>query len=284
MVQDRQTNIVYLAEGLMFYHPLVTELIGKFYTEDVEFHWLPRTKKQENIWVRDYMPIQLEKDLFLQYRYDPDYLKGYPAYMPDYRTICKDLGLQCILTDIILDGGNVIKCADKVIMTDKIFKENPGYQKKDLVDTLEGLFRAELVIIPWDRYEMFGHADGMVRYIDGNRVLLNNYVNFDPGLRKRLFDALSPHFDVVELNYKAVRPSKMSWVFLNYLQVGDCLFVPWLPIWENKAAEAQLQEVFDGYRIHMVGGIEEVAYEGGALNCVSWNILGDKQKKSQEEA
>ena len=284
MVQDSQTNIVYLAEGLMFYHPLVTELIGKFYTEDVEFHWLPRTKKQENIWVRDYMPIQLEKDLFLQYRYDPDYLKGYPAYMPDYRAICKDLGLQCITTDIILDGGNVIKCADKVIMTDKIFKENPRYQKDQLIDTIENLFRAELVIIPWDRYEMFGHADGMVRYIDGNRVLLNNYVNFDPGLRKRLFDALSPHFDVVELNYKAVRPSKMSWVFLNYLQVGDCLFVPWLPILENKAAEAPLQEVFDGYRIHMVGGIEEVAYEGGALNCVSWNILGDKQKKSQEEA
>ena len=284
MVQDSQTNIVYLAEGLMFYHPLVTELIGKFYTEDVEFHWLPRTKKQENIWVRDYMPIQLEKDLFLQYRYDPDYLKGYPAYMPDYCAICKDLGLQCITTDIVLDGGNVIKCADKVIMTDKIFKENPRYQKDQLIDTIENLFRAELVIIPWDRYEMFGHADGMVRYIDGNRVLLNNYVNFDPGLRKRLFDALSPHFDVVELNYKAVRPSKMSWVFLNYLQVGDCLFVPWLPIWENKVAEAQLQEVFDGYRIHMVGGIDEVAYEGGALNCVSWNILGDKQKKSQEEA
>ncbi len=284
MVQDNQTNIVYLAEGLMFYHPLVTELIGKFYTEDVEFHWLPRTKKQENIWVRDYMPIQLEKDLFLQYRYDPDYLKGYPAYMPDYRAICKDLGLQCITTDIVLDGGNVIKCADKVIMTDKIFKENPQYQKDQLIDTIENLFRAELVIIPWDKYEMFGHADGMVRHIGGNRVLLNNYVNFDPGLRKRLFDALSPHFEVVELNYRAVRPSKMSWVFLNYLQVGDCLFVPWLPIWENKAAEAQLQEVFDGYRIHMVGGIEEVAYEGGALNCVSWNILGDKQKKSQEEA
>ena len=159
MILDSQTNIVYLAEGLMFYNPLVSQLISEFISVDVEFHWLPRTKKMENIWVRDYMPIQLEKDLFLQYRYDPDYLKGYPQYMPDYHGICGDLGLKCISTDIVLDGGNVIKCGDKVIMTDKIFKENPGYQRQDLVDALENLFFAELVIIPWDKYEMYGHAD-----------------------------------------------------------------------------------------------------------------------------
>ena len=139
--------------------------------------------------------------------------------MPDYHGICGDLGMKCISTDIVLDGGNVIKCGDKVIMTDKIFKENPGYQRQDLVDALENLFFAELVIIPWDKYEMYGHADGMVRYIDGNRVLLNNYINFDPCLRKRLLEVLSAHFEVEELNYKAVRPSKLSWVFLNYLQI-----------------------------------------------------------------
>ena len=284
MIQDSQTNIVYLAEGLMFYHPLVSELISGFYTEDVEFHWLPRTRKMENIWVRDYMPIQLEKDLFLQYRYDPDYLKGYPSYIPDYGGICKDLGLKCITTDIVMDGGNVIKCGSKVIMTDKIFKENPGYHKKELIDALEDLFFAELVIIPWDKYEMFGHADGMVRYIDGNRVLLNNFINFDPSLRKRLLDVLSSHFEVEELNYKAIRPSKLSWVFLNYLQIKDCIFVPSLPIWENQQAQSQLDDVFRGYKIRMVGGVEDVAYEGGALNCVSWNILGDLQEKPKEEA
>ena len=74
MILDSQTNKVYLAEGLMFYHPLVSQLISEFISVDVEFHWLPRTKKMENIWVRNYMPIQLEKDLFLQYRYDPDYI------------------------------------------------------------------------------------------------------------------------------------------------------------------------------------------------------------------
>ncbi len=53
-------------------------------------------------------------------------------------------------------------------------------EKRALVDELENLFFAELVIIPWDRYEMYGHADGMVRWIDGDRVLINNYGYFDP--------------------------------------------------------------------------------------------------------
>ena len=218
MILDNQTNIVYLAQGLCEYHPLAEELIQALNSEGINFAWLPRTDSCEHIWARDYMPIQLEKDLFLQYRYDPDYLKGYPRYIPDYKAICADLGLNCITTDIVLDGGNVIKCGTKVIMTDKIFKENPQYGRTELVDTLEGLFFAELVIVPWDRYEMYGHADGMVRYIDGNRVLLNNYINFDPYLRKRLKDVLSSHFDVLELDYEVARPSKMSWVFLNYLQ------------------------------------------------------------------
>lgn len=48
----------------------------------------------------------------------------------------------------------------------------------------------------------------------------------------------------------------------------------WLPRtkkMENIDAESQLRDVFRSYKIHMVGGVEDVAYEGGALNCVSWN-------------
>ena len=97
-------------------------------------------------------------------------------------------------------------------------------------------------------------------------------------------DVLSDHFEVEELNYYALRPSKMSWVFLNYQQIKDHLFVPWLPIWENHNAESQLNDIFSNYKIWMVGGIEEIAYEGGALNCVSWNILADESEHRQEEA
>lgn len=284
MVLDSQTNKVYLAQGLRGYSEFVIGMIKALNAEGIDFAWLPRTERMEHIWARDYMPIQLEKNLFLQYDYRPDYLQGYPRFIPDYKKICRDLGLNCISTDIVLDGGNVIKCGNKVIMTDKIFKENPRYGMSELLDALENLFFAEVVVIPWDRYEMYGHADGMVRFIGGNRVLLNNYVNFAPGLHKRLLDALSDHFEVTTLNYHAGRQSSFAWAFLNFLQVKDCIFVPWIPIIEHHEAQSQIQQSFPDYKIIFVDGAEEIIREGGALNCVTWNILADEPERPQEEA
>jgi agmatine/peptidylarginine deiminase len=169
-------------------------------------------------------------------------------------------------------------------MTDKIFKENPGYGREELVDALENLFFAELVIIPWDRYEMFGHADGMVRYIDGDRVLMNNYGNIDPYFRKRLLKALTQHFEVEELHYTAPRPSKQSWAFLNYLQVKDCIFVPNLPIPESRQAQEQLMRIFPNKKVIMIDGCKDLVLEGGALHCVSWNVMGETESLTLEDS
>ena len=284
MIQDYQTNKVYLAKGLSYYMPLSMLIVENLKCHGIDFAWLPRTENDNYIWARDYMPIQLERDLFLQYQYNPDYLKRYRGWIPPYKAICKDLGLNCITTDIVMDGGNVIQCGNKVIMTDKIFKENPQYSREALVDELENLFFAELVIIPWDRYEMYGHADGMVRWIDGDRVLINNYGDFDPSFRKKLVDALSPHFQVEELAYRCTRPSKFSWAFLNYLQVKDCIFVPWMPISEAHEAMSRMNELFPDKKVRHIGPFEDIVHMGGALHCVSWNILADPAPKPQEEA
>lgn len=115
---------------------------------------------------------------------------------------------------------------DKVILSEKIFKENPNYPRTALIDMLSDLLEAELVLIPWDRYEEYGHSDGMVRYIGEGRVLLNNYFDFDKYLRKRLINALTPHFDVSELHYGTF--TKNSWAYINFLHVGKHVFVPML--------------------------------------------------------
>ena len=158
------------------------------------------------------------------------------------------------------------------------------YSREALVNALENLFFAELVIIPWDRYEIFGHADGMVRYIGGERVLLNNYIDTDPYLRKRLLDALAPHFQVEELHYKGPRISKFSWAFLNYLQVKDCIFVPWLPISESRDVQSLFIDLFPDKQIEYIGPCEDIIHAGGALHCVTWNIQADPAPITLEEA
>ena len=279
MIQDYETNLVYLANGLKHYRPLFTNLVSALEGDGIAFRFLPRTESDKHVWVRDYMPIQIEKDKFLRYWYEPDYLWGFESYIPQYRAIDKDLNLDCKSTDIILDGGNVIKCGDKVIMTDKVLKENRYRHKKNLISKLENLLEAEIVLIPWDREEEFGHADGMVRHIEGKRVLMNNYAKFDPLFREKLIDALLPHFKVEEFFYYTPRHSQYSWAYINFLQIGSTIFVPGLGIDEDLLAVKKIQAIYPNCKVIKIDGCQDLVRDGGALNCVSWNIKSDLTEK-----
>ena len=284
MIQDYQTNVVYMAHGLSHYVPVCRNLLDALHREKIRAEFLPYTSSYKLVWVRDYMPIQLEKTLVYYYQYWPDYLWGYDGYIPDVLGIIDYYHLGRIPVDIIMDGGNFVKCGNKAIMTDKIFYENKEIEKKKLIETLEDYMQVQVVIIPWDRYEIFGHSDGMVRWIDGDRVLLNNYVQTDPALRKKLLEALSPHFVVEELEYNTPRLSKLSWAYLNFLRVKNTIFVPGLHAKEDPLAYEQIQHYYPDCKVIQIQGCEELARDGGALHCVTWNILADVYDWVKEEA
>ena len=252
MICDYQTNKVYLAEGIKGYPKVAENLLYALYKEGIETEYLPHSKSKKHVWVRDYMPIQLEEGRFLKYVYRPDYLKNNKDYIPNYAGMIRKLGLNCKPTSLVIDGGNVVKWDDAVIMTDKVLKENPGYDEYGLRFRLEELFETDVVFIPWDRYEMFGHADGMVRFIDRRTVLLNNYSDFDRSLRERIIRALDGHFEVKELQYDTPRCSNYSWAYLNFLQVAGRIFVPGLGIAEDRLAVQQIQRFYPEHKVMLV--------------------------------
>jgi agmatine/peptidylarginine deiminase len=138
---------------------------------------------------------------------------------------------------------------------------------------LDRAFRAETVIIPWDRHEPYGHADGMVRYIGNDKVLITNYYDFDKGLRKKLLDALQPHFEVVELYYDTPRPHKWNWAYINFLLTDGKVFLPRLNAPEDEQACAQIGSALGVPREHIeLVDITGVLRNGGGLNCISWNV------------
>lgn len=277
MICDYQTNKVYLAEGIKGYPKVAENLLYALYKEGIETEYLPHSKSKKHVWARDYMPIQLEEGRFLKYVYRPDYLKNDKDYIPNYAGMIRKLGLNCKPTSLVIDGGNVVKWDDAVIMTDKVLKENPGYDEYGLRFRLEELFETDVVFIPWDRYEMFGHADGMVRFIDRRTVLLNNYSDFDRSLRERILRALDGHFEVKELQYDTPRCSNYSWAYLNFLQVAGRIFVPGLGIAEDQLAVQQIQRFYPEHKVMLVPDCLELVRDGGALNCVTWTICEDVQ-------
>ena len=183
MISDKQTNVVYLAEGLQHYMPAYERLLNALNARRVHMKNIPLTKSKKHIWARDYMPIQLEEDLFLKYVYNPDYLKSAPEYIPPYLSMIRNLKLKTKLTMFVIDGGNVVKFHDCVLITDKVLVENCVQNELTFRRAMEDLFECDVIFIPWDRYEMFGHADGMVRAIGHRHVLLNNYIDYDKNLR-----------------------------------------------------------------------------------------------------
>ena len=273
MICDYQTNKVYLAEGIKGYPRVAENLLYALYKEGIETEYLPHSKSKKHVWARDYMPIQLEENLFLKYVYNPDYLKSAPDYIPPYISMIKSLKLQTKLTMFVIDGGNVVKFKDCVLMTDKVLVENCVRNELAFQRALEDLFEADVVFIPWDRYEMFGHADGMVRAIGYKHVLLNNYLDYDKNLRMEILERLTKEgFEVEELHYDMPRPSRYSWAYLNFLQVKNRIFVPGLGLEEDEKALEQIKAFFPRYRVIMVPGCLELVRDGGALNCVTWNI------------
>lgn len=279
MITNFETNKVYLTKGMTSekYVNAMGHLSDKLNSHEIRWGLLPYTTSSLHIWARDYMPIQVSKRKFVCFNYSPDYLEDYPEYKPDTSAILSALGIQVIDSDIIIDGGNVISCGNKVILTDKIIRENPNYDQDVLIDRLSQLLEAEIVLIPEDYYDEYGHADGMVRYMGEGRVLLNNYCDFDKALRKRLLAVLSPHFDIIELHYGAY--TEMSWAYLNFLHVGKYFFIPMM---EDKLGETAFRQIADAFpqcECHPIYHYENIVHDGGALNCSTWNILVDLPKE-----
>ena len=236
-----------------------------------QYGLLPHTK---DYWCRDYMPIPLHDGTYLQYRYYPNYLNNNKdrSYITDTSKVCDSLGLKCIHTDIILDGGNIIRCGDRVLMIDKIFNENPNYNQTKLVAELEQLLNAEIVLLPWDKKEKYGHIDGVVRFLENGKVLLTNYHDYDSNMHERFRSILKNHFQVEELNYTHPNRKDNSWSYINFLQTEKVIIVPQLGTHKDVEALDQLKYYFQSYegRIEQVDA-RELVKKGGALNCISWN-------------
>ena len=283
MITNFETIKVLIAKGLSYhlYANATRCLLDSFHCHKIEWGFMLNTSSPLHIWARDYMPVQVSKEKFVRFCYTPDYLQDSPEYKPDTSVILSELGIHTIDSDIIIDGGNIISCGDKVIMTDKIIRENPHYQRNKLIDTLSQLFEAEIILIPEDRYDEYGHADGMVRYMGNNCVLLNNYYDFDKALRKKLLAALNPHFDIVELHYDAY--TENSWAYLNFLHIGQHVFVP---MQEDRLAVIAFKQIAEAYpecECHPICECDNIIREGGALNCCTWSILTDLPEKDKSK-
>ena len=276
MIPDSLTNFLYLADCLPKKYPTFFTSFEKLLIEcKIDFALIPHTK---DVWAVDYMPIQIAGNNLVQFTYNPTYLKP-KKYLPtisDVYKICATMGLSTLKTDIVLDGGNVVRSAHKAIMTDRIFGENPHYDRKQLIKKLHELLQIDkLYFVPEQPGDFTGHSDGMVRFINEDTVVVNNYSK-EKDWFKRAFEIAihNTGLEYITLPYSVEQNKtneQANGDYINYLQMQNCIIVPTFNKNADESAVSKLEEIFAGQTIKTID-CSEIANDGGVLNCISWNI------------
>ena len=282
MITDSETNFLFLADSLPEKHKEFFEQFKELLTSfEVDFELLPNTK---DIWAVDYMPIQIHENTFVQFNYNPDYLqqKKWRVTISNADNICKAIHISQVKSNLVVDGGNVIRAKDKVIMCDKVFKENLNVSRKNLIELLHSYLQvSKIIFIPTQLNDVFGHADGVVRFIDEHAVLINDYKKQDFEYEEKLKSILEKeNLNWVGIPYNPYsNKTKLSarGVYINYLHMKGLIILPVFGMKEDEVTVEWLERIF--YRENIITiDCNEIAEEGGLLNCISWNILKEEIK------
>ena len=266
---------VYLSALLKTKYPDTCErLIQILEKHHIKYGFLEGTK---DIWCRDYMPVQTKSGKLIQFKYEPSYLRKdneWDESRSDVKEICRLNNIDAEPSDINLDGGNVLICDDRAIISDRVFSENKDWNREKLVEELGRLLECEIIIIPAENDDMTGHADGMVRFVNRNTILGNQladeYKYWREGMQKVLEQYGLTYIDVPFFMPKDPKhPLSAVGVYVNYLEVNNLIVLPVFGRDEDEQVISIIKGIFPDRIIETID-YNEVAKEGGLLNCTTW--------------
>lgn len=289
ITETEKTQVIFSSLLVRHYPELYNQLSKIMWDYHRGYGTVSNTK---DYWVRDFMPVQLNQNVFAKFIFNPDYLQDKKKYITDVDKVINNCPFvkDFIFVNIplVMDGGNMVFCKGRkgslftyfVVITEKVLFENPDYNKDSIEAILRDAFvESDLTVVwfPWDRKDTFGHTDGIVRYIDTNeegkpKVLVNLEL-YEDKIANQMYDALAEHFEVIEL--KLSEYDNLSWAYINCLQTADFIIIPGIG---NDVTDAetikQYRELCPEYEehIYMVQMRDFIAEQGGALNCLTWTF------------
>jgi agmatine deiminase len=286
VIIGKETNTVYVSELLSTasdFSEIYEKLIEILDRHNIIYKFLEGTIKENDIWCRDYMPLQVNENKYMRFHYEPRYLndeEGRKILRSDPAKVCQVNGIDTVFSPIILDGGNVISWSDRVIISDRVYDENPEYEKDKLVSEIEKLLDAEVIIIPQINTDMTGHADGMVRFVDRNTLIGNSrdeeYKYWARDINKVLKQHNIDYIDVSFLSNDSKKNPLSEVGYVNYLEVLDLIVMPVFELPESKETDAKaialFHEIFGGDRKIETINYNAIAKHGGLLNCTTWTV------------
>jgi agmatine deiminase len=283
MITDRDTNYVYFS-SLIKERPALKsfwqDLEKELKRAGIAYGFIENTK---DIWCRDYMPVQVAPKQFVQFKYFPSYCDTV-KYRPTITntTQVKLSNPQSSTTrqhPLLLDGGNVVRSSNAVVITERIFKENKALTKENVLSQLKQALQVEqLYLIPSQPGDFTGHSDGMVRFINDHTLLVADYSEEKDYWKTKYRNALQKT-GLRLLDFPAVNTERKSkeghytahGCYINFAWIGDIILFPQFDLPEDKEALKEANRIFKDYQVIPVPSAD-LAEDGGVLNCATWNV------------
>ena len=293
MITDKETNFVYFSSLIKEdekYLPFWNRLKPILDENQIRYGFIENTR---DIWCRDYMPIQKELNDFVQFEYFPDYLIE-PKFIAKLTIPAETKIADVIATKkskLIVDGGNIIKSKSIAILTDKVYDENSKLDHKTVISTLKKeLGVEEIFLIPKAPYEITGHADGMVRFLNETDLLVADYSKESETWKSKMKRALDKTGLNIIIYPAEIVEEKNEYgeyvargVYINFAQIGEVILLPQFGLKTDKIALEKTKELFSDCKVIPIMA-NEIAAHGGVLNCITWNIkITKKQELAKSE-
>jgi agmatine deiminase len=240
-----------------------------------------------NLWIRDFMPIKTGNS-FTKFKY-----KGYEKY--PWLTVSPECWqfVNPQLSDIYLDGGNVVQNEDVVFMTEQVFKNNPTISRPDLKQFLKDRFGKNIIFLPVEPLDDLGHADGIIKFKDNKTVIINDYRSlvsqtwseYAMKLEKVITDngfefikipwAYGNCLQMSEIEFRKKYPLADDFnpgygYYINYYQTKDYIFLPTFGIKQDIEVVKFLRSYVPFQKAIVPVDCSELSMMGGLLLCVTW--------------
>jgi len=278
MIADKDTNVVYLVDVTRKNDHKETEAFKKLIQDHgYEVRELFKTK---DFYCRDYMPVQVDTTDFVQFVFRPfQYLT-----QKEMNYITNPIQIEMAnklpqprYAKIVLDGGNIIKWNDKVIITDRVFSDNAHQisSTEGIAAEIENELKCRVIIIPEYFGEKTGHADGLIRFIDSETVFINDTSN-EPEkewLHKFLMALAQNNLSHINLPCLADPEQETAHgLYINYFQVGKLIVVPQFGLKEDQQAYSIMKDVLGTQHTVVPFNANWIAKHGGVFNCMTWGV------------
>ena len=275
MVNESESNKLLITDLLLNHHPIIANtIIDICYQRRIEVKII---KGVSDFWCRDFLPLQITKNKFVQFVYDPSYYKSekYSHLKTDIKALNHSVAGEIIFSDIKFDGGNISYYNNTAIISEKVFRDNPLYTKTKLTSELINILELDkIVFIPTAPYDITGHSDGMVKFINEDTIFLNDFTKICSSTYLNKLHKALKSFNIVPMSNEFHRnklKDDATGDYINMVVVKELVFLSSYGYHTDELALRTVQAAYPGQDIIQIK-TNTLAAKGGVLHCATYNM------------